>query len=163
MRCTRQLAAVASIVLLTLVAGNPAAGRGGLSRELWSTTRINALPREVRMSLAHWATTCGGPLSAGNLFDRYIQDRRSGNQFIALHFHDLRCDHQVVCKASGCLHEVFMSKNGVYRLVWSGYVKDIELKQLDNGAALEISCDGNQAGCSRVLRWSGSHFVGPTN
>jgi hypothetical protein len=162
MRCTRQLTAVASVVLLILAALNPASGRGGLSREHWSATRIKAFPREVRMSLERWASTCGEPLSAGNLFDRYIQDHGSGNQFIALHFHDLRCDHQLVCKASGCLHHVYASKGGAYRLVWSNYARDIELKQLGNGTGLEITCDSDRSGCARHLRWNGSQFVNHT-
>jgi hypothetical protein len=148
-------ALLAAFILTT----TPAIGRSaGMSRETWSESRIRALPSGVRDSVQHTASSCGAHLSAGAGLDRYLQDG-AGDRFIALHFHDLRCGRQAVCNTSGCLHQVYVSSRGGYRLVWSGYVGDVELKQVGGGAALEISCSVEGARCSPRLRWDGSRFV----
>lgn len=145
--------------ILVLIQPPPASGRAsGLSREHWSETRVQGLPQEIRDAIRHVAGSCGTPLSAGSAFDRYLQDG-AGNRFIALHFNDLRCDHQLVCNSSGCLHQVYVSRGHGYRLVWSGFVQDVELKQIGTSAALGVTCSIESSRCSGVLRWSGSGFA----
>src|SRR5215467_11013287 len=94
-----------AMALIGLAAAPAASGRGGLSGNYWSATRVGALPSELRDRLAGLQSACGGPLSAGPSFTREIRDPRSAETFIALHLHDLHCDHQAVCRESGCLHE----------------------------------------------------------
>ncbi len=154
---TRGVVALAAIAAGMAIAAPAALGRSSLSHEVWSEARVRTLPSGIRGGLEHVAASCGLPLSAGNAFDRYLQDG-AGDRFVALHFHDLRCDHQSVCNSSGCLHQVYMSKGGDYRLVWSGYVGDIELKQVGAAAALDVTC-AEGAACSRLLRWNGARFA----
>jgi hypothetical protein len=42
-----------------------------------------------------------------------------------------------MCNAFGCLHHVYEAKSGDYRLVWSGYVRDVQLEQLGNALRLK--------------------------
>jgi hypothetical protein len=159
----RAYGAVALAVLgLLIPAYVPTAfGRaGGLSREYWSETRIPNLPPDIRAAIQKVTASCERPLAARSTFDRYLQDR-SGDRFVALHFQDLRCGHQAVCNASGCLAQVYESNGGHYRLVWSGYVADIELEQIGTVAGLNITCSGVQPGCSGPLRWNGLRFTRP--
>jgi len=150
-----------AVLTLLIVANAPTAfGRaGGFSQDYWSETRILSLPPDVRASVQKITASCERPLAARSSFDRYLQDG-AGDRFIALHFQELRCDHRAVCDASGCLHQVYESNGGRYRLVWSGYVADIELKQVGAVGGINIACSIARPGCSKLLRWSGSHFAG---
>ena len=159
----RECSAVAVAVLALLIFGDvpTAFGRGGgLSQEYWSEARILNLPPDVRAAIQKITTSCERPLAARSSFDRYLQDR-SGDRFIVLHFHDLRCHDQAMCSGSGCLHQVYESNGGRYRLVWSGYATDIELKQMGIVAGFNIGCSIAQPGCSKLLQWNGAHFAGP--
>jgi hypothetical protein len=147
----------ASMTAVLAIAAPAAFGRSGLSHDTWSEARVRTLPSGIRGGVEHVAASCGRPLSAGSAFDRYLQDG-TGDRFVALHFHDLRCDHQSVCNSSGCLHQVYALKGGDYRLVWSGYVGDIELKQVGAAAVLDVTCAEGSA-CSRLLRWNGARFA----
>jgi hypothetical protein len=130
-----------AVALLTLAGLLPAAGIGtGFAKDPWSTSRVRQLPPEVRARIERSAADCEEPRAARASFDRYIQDRSSNDRFIALHFHDLRCNSQVVCKPSGCL-QVYVSKGGPYRLVFNAYVSDVELKHLGSTTAVEITCE----------------------
>jgi hypothetical protein len=157
----RECGAIMFAVLALVIFTNepPAFGRaGGISREYWSEARILNLPPEVRAEIQKIAPSCERPLAAHSTFDRYLQDK-SGDHFISLRFQNLRCDHQAVCNASGCLQQVYMSNGGRYRLVWSGYAADIELEQMDPVGGLNVTCSVAQPGCSRLLRWNGSRFA----
>jgi hypothetical protein len=68
-------------------------------------------------------------LAAEHSFARYFQ---SGNaKLIGLHFEHLRCgDRAAVCKAAGCLHQVYISTGGKYRLLKSSYVPELDLTQV---------------------------------
>lgn len=78
---------------------------------------------------------------------------------MALHFELFGCnDRARMCTSAGCLHHVYSATEAGYRLVFTGYVDELELK-LENGApAIGISC--RQAGlhCRRTLLWNGHSF-----
>ena len=94
----------------------------------WNPQHLTGLPVEVRNAIASYARVCG-PLAAEHSFVRYFQ---SGNaKLIGLHFEHLRCGNRAaVCKAAGCLHQVYISTGGRYRLLSSSYVPELDLTQV---------------------------------
>jgi hypothetical protein len=75
---------------------------------------INGLPAEVRNALAHM---CRGP-QAQHQFAGYSQNLRT----LVLHFEHLHCaDRGAFCTQAGCLHRVYVSEGGRYRLLRSYY------------------------------------------
>jgi len=154
-------AATFAIVSLVGLAGiSPAAARSAApSEDPWNPAHFGGLPGVVRATVEHSARACGSPLIAMHLFSRYIQDRVTGDRFIALHFEDLHCPNkQAVCTAAGCLHQVFVSKGGPYRLILSLHAPEIELKLIGGSAAVEIECGETPESCVRDFRWDGSHL-----
>ena len=125
--------------LLTLDGGMISAeARGGPGAEnRWNAQHIEQLPAEVRSAIASYARVCGGPLAAEHFFALYF---RSGNaNLIGLHFERLRCaDRAAVCKAAGCLHQVYISTGGRYRLLSSSYVPELDLTQVKIAAAAVV-------------------------
>jgi len=71
-------------------------------------------------------------------------------------------DRAALCTSSGCLHQVYISADGAYRLVFSANVSDTTLKFLDHAPAIEIDCErfGPQD-CPHALRWNGRRFASP--
>ncbi len=100
----------------------------------WNPQHIDGLPSEVRKAIAHYARICGGPLAAEHSFARYFQNGTV--KLIGLHFEGLRCGNRgAVCKASGCLHQVYISRGGgPYRLLSSAYVPELDLTQIKGSA-----------------------------
>jgi hypothetical protein len=75
---------------------------------------VNGLPAEVRDALAHM---CRGA-QAQHPFAGYSQNSRT----IVLHFEHLHCaDRGAFCSQAGCLHQVYVSAGGRYRLLRSYY------------------------------------------
>jgi hypothetical protein len=75
---------------------------------------INGLPSEVRSALAH---KCRGA-QAQHQFAVYSQNSRA----LVLHFEHLHCsDPGAFCRQAGCLHQVYVSADGRYRLLRSYY------------------------------------------
>ena len=75
---------------------------------------INELPAEVRNALAHM---CRGA-QAQHQFAGYSQNLRT----LVLHFERLHCaDRGAFCTQGGCLHQVYVSTGGRYRLLRSYY------------------------------------------
>ena len=96
----------------------------------WNPQHINQLPAEVRNAISPYARVCGRPLAAEHLFALYY---RSGNaNLIGLHFERLRCgdNRPAVCRPAGCLHQVYISTGGRYRLLSSSYVPELDLTQV---------------------------------
>jgi hypothetical protein len=166
MRQRSKLDVLVAVGLFTLAGLAPAAARsGGTSTDdPWNPAHIGGLPQEIRAGIEHSTRACGASVAAKHLVSRYIEDRGSGERFIALHFDEIRCEHRAsICTAAGCLHQVYASKGGPYRLVLSVYAPEIELKHLGNAAAVEVACGPSSRRCSRLLRWNGAHFVPQDN
>jgi hypothetical protein len=94
----------------------------------WNPQHMD-LPVEVRNAIAPYARVCGGPLAAEHSFVRYFQSGTA--KLIGLHFEHLRCaDRAAVCRPTGCLHQVYISSGGRYRLLRSSYVPELDLTQV---------------------------------
>jgi hypothetical protein len=129
----RQLQLTVIAALLVLAGSSSASARGGMPPEYrWNSQHIDQLPAEVRKAISPYARICGGPLAAEHSFAIYY---RSGNaNLIGLHFERLRCGNRdAVCKPSGCLHKVYISTGGPYRLLSSSYVPELDLTQVKIG------------------------------
>jgi hypothetical protein len=153
-------AIVSTMLTLTPIWFSPlAAARGGISHtDAASTRHVEELPSEIRNATGRWTSTCGAPLKARPLFAHYLGDSAAGYRLIALHFHELGCsDREVLCTNQGCLHEVYISTDGAYRLVFSANVPDITLVLLDHAPAIEIHA-GIFGWQSPILRWNGHGF-----
>ena len=96
---------------------SPAFARGGVLHPLdppLNPQHINALPAEVRNALAHMCTGA----QAQHQFAGYSQNSRT----LVLHFEHLHCgDRGAFCTQAGCLHQVYVSAGGRYRLLRSYY------------------------------------------
>jgi hypothetical protein len=137
------------------------AARGGMSHtDVASTRHIEELPSEIRNALGRWQSACGAPLKARALFAHYLGDSAVGYRLIALHFHELSCANGAgLCTNRGCLHQVYISTDGAYRLAFSANVPDITLTFLDHTPAIEIDGEISSWQGPRVLRWNGRGFV----
>jgi hypothetical protein len=138
----------------------PVLARGDTpSEDPLSPAHIEGLPPEVRASIERATRACGAPVAALHLFSRYIQDRVTGDRFIALHFEDVHCvNRAAICTTAGCLHQVYVSKGGPYRAILNVYAPEIEFKLSDGAAIVEIACGQTAGACARDLRWDGSHL-----
>jgi len=116
---------------LVVLAGSFSAGaRSSMpADDRWNPQHIDVLPSEVRNAIVPYARICGGPLAAGHSFVRYTV------KLIGLHFENVRCGNRAsICKASGCLHQVYISRGGgPYRLFTSAYVPELDLTQIKIG------------------------------
>jgi hypothetical protein len=99
------------------------------AEDRWNPQHIDGLPAEIRSAIAPYARVCGGPLAAEHSFVRYFQ--REAAKLIGLHFEHLRCNNRAaVCTAAGCLHQVYISTGGKYRLLRSLYVPELDLTEV---------------------------------
>ena len=151
-----------TFVLLFVASFLPLAqARGGMaSEDRWAPAHIDGLPGEIRRSLVRWQRMCGVPAAAEHQFALYLESPDKRHQFIALHFEQFRCtDRTALCTKAGCLHQVYVSAGGTYRLVLSTHVSELELKIVGKAPAVEIACAQSPGGCLRTLIWRGSRFV----
>ena len=124
-----QLAVIAA--LLVLAGSISASARSSMpADDRWNAQHIDALPPEVRNTIASYTRMCGGPLAAEHSFARYFQN--GSVKLIGLHFENLRCGNRdSICRASGCLHQVYISRGGgPYRLWRSAYVSEVDLTRI---------------------------------
>jgi hypothetical protein len=111
-----KLALIAIGLLATASLALPAFARGGLHLldPAWNPQHISGLPAEVRNALAH---RCRDSKSE-HQFARYSQNLR----ILVLHFEHFRCgDRGPLCTQAGCVHQVYISTGGRYRLLRSYY------------------------------------------
>ena len=160
----RRITTITTMLAITVIWLTPLAmARGGIShRDVASTRHIEELPLEMRSALARWQSACGVPLAPRDSFAHYLGDKAIGYRLISLHFHELSCINKTtLCTAQGCLHQVYVSTDGVYRLAFSANVPDVTLTFLDGRVpAIEIDCDTFSTQCRpRVLRWNGRGFA----
>ena len=95
----------------------------------WNPQHISGLPAEIRNAIAPFARVCGGQLAAEHSFATYFQ--RGTAKLIGLHFEHLSCPNRAaLCSAAGCLHQVYISTGGRYRLLSSSHVPELDLTQI---------------------------------
>jgi len=123
------------VIALMALSVIPVRARSAISTEdRWNPQHIEILPAEIRQVIAAHARACGGALAADHSFVRYFQ--RGTVKFIGLHFEHLRCgDRRAVCTAAGCLHEVYVSTGGRYRLMRSSHVRELDLTDVNMPAS----------------------------
>jgi hypothetical protein len=129
----RQLYMTATAALLVLAGSISAGARSSMpADDRWNPQHIDGLPPEVRNAIASYARICGAPLAAEHSFARYFQNGTV--KLIGLHFKGLRCGNRGAdCKSAGCLHQVYVSTGGRYRLLSSSYVPELDLTQVKVG------------------------------
>jgi hypothetical protein len=109
---------IASGLLATISQASPAVARSGGMHSEDSWNPISWLPSEVRNALARM---CRGESRAQHQFARYFQNSRT----LVLHFEHFRCgDRGPLCTQAGCLHQVYTSAGGRYRLLRSYYAPE---------------------------------------
>lgn len=74
----------------------------------WDPHHINQLPITIRRAVL---AKCPSRPSAGHYFVTYFRDE------VRLHFEHLYCEGVSFCDRSGCLHQVYGSARGRYRLL----------------------------------------------
>lgn len=153
---------IASIFLLGLVAAPATSGaavaRGGIAREQpYAEEHIDMLPGDIRSGLARLEPACGGKAAAAHYFSTTIE--AGGRSFRSLHFEEFSCSGRAaVCRPVGCLHEVYVTVGSHSRRVFSAYVQDVRMVDMDGAAGLVVT-----GSPSRTLRWNGRAFVGAGN
>jgi hypothetical protein len=93
--------------------------RGGLAAEdRWNPHHISDLPAEIQNAVAR---VCGRSPKAEHRFAGYFENSRR----IVLHFEHLSCASSgALCTQAGCLHQVYVSTGGNYRLLRSFYAPE---------------------------------------
>lgn len=155
------VAMMATTLLIVAAFSSPAASlSGGRVEDRWHPFHISQLPDEIRRPLARLERICGSPPMAEHYFATYLSGR--GQQFISLHFEHFRCNSRsAICPQEVCLHQVYVSTAGRFRLSVSVHVPELEMKLIEDAPAIEIACEGPSVGCTRVLIWNGTRFVSP--
>lgn len=124
----------------------------------WAPEHIEALPPDIRRDVEGHAKACGNPAAASHYFSLSIE--ASGLLFRAQHFEDFACDRRSsVCRAAGCLHEVFVDDGRRQRQVFSIYARDIKLTNEGGIAGIEVFDDAG----ARSYMWNGRHFLAKRN
>lgn len=111
-----KLALLAIGLLALFIQATSAFARSGgpVHEDPWNRQHIDGLPSEVRSVLAG---LCRSP-RAEHQFASYFQNSR----VLVLHFEHWRCgDRGPLCTNRGCLHQVYISTGGLYRLLKSCY------------------------------------------
>lgn len=147
------LLSAAMVCVLTLSSH----ARGGAAQEdRWHARHVSWLPREIQNAVLQYQAPCGS-LAATHQFALSLDG--GPVQLIALHYENFRCDNRrAICSNAGCLHEIFASRGGTYRLVQRIYASDIELKLVNQRPALAVE---RSAGKTQIMVWNGRRFVAP--
>jgi hypothetical protein len=106
----------AIVIAVLMSASSSAWARGGMAPEdRWNPHHIGDLPSEIQNAVAR---LCGQSSKAEHHFAGYFENSRR----IVLHFEHFRCDGRgALCTEAGCLHQVYVSTGGPYRLLKSYY------------------------------------------
>ena len=103
-------------LIALLLTCNQSSAKGGnyQMEDRYNPQHIDSLPPEVRNSILH---ICAEP-KVLHTFARYVD----ASKRIVLHFEHFVCDGEgTYCTPSGCLHQVWASEGGHYRLMRSYY------------------------------------------
>jgi len=124
-----RLALIAELFVASSIISAQGRSAGTPPEDRWNPQHIGGLPAEIRHAIAEYARRCGGSLAAEHSFVRYFQ--RGTAKLIGLHFEHLRCaDRAALCRSTGCLHQVYVSTGGPYRLLRSFYVPELDLAEV---------------------------------
>ena len=149
----------ASVFLGSLLAAcygtGPLDARGSSGGENpWSAEHVGGLPADMRSAVDARARGCGNAPAARHYFSTSITV--GGQLFRSLHFEDFACGNRAaVCRAEGCLHEIYVEANGRYRRIFSIYAGDLTMGS--DGAVLVIDVTGGRS--SGRYRWDSNRLV----
>src|SRR5689334_25367095 len=106
----------AIVVAVLMSIPSSAFARGGLAAEdRFNPRHISDLPTEIQNAVTRM---CGPSSKAEHHFAGYFEK----SQRIVLHFEHFSCDgRRALCTQAGCLHQVYVSTGGPYRLLRSYY------------------------------------------
>jgi hypothetical protein len=143
------------LVLAVCCAADPCGARESSGGERpWASEHVGGLPADIRQAVDRHAQACGNAIAAGHYFSTSISV--GGQQFRSLHFEELACRNRAtICRADGCLHEIYIRTDGHFRRVFSAYADDLRMGA--DGEALVIDVSGGPL--SGTYRWSGLRFV----
>lgn len=117
------------VAALALSAGLASAHGAMRTEDQWDPRHVSQLPNEVRIVAEARLRACAGKPAASHGFTRYFT--RGHVQLIGLHYEHARCGGQpVFCNPNGCLHQVYISTGGRFRLLQSSYVPEIDLTEV---------------------------------
>lgn len=152
----RVLAAFVTGALIGLLC-TPAQAQGRYAgHEAWGAYHVTGLPDEIRLGVLKRQRACGAPIAATHFFA--VPSVVGTDRFISLHFENLWCPNTTaVCRADNCLHEIYASSGGRYRLGYSGYVRETKITGDGGAASLEIA---DRTSENLLLhQWNGKRFV----
>lgn len=114
------------------------AAKSGIARERpYAAEHINRLPGDIQRGLDRLKRTCGERAAATHYFSTTIAAR--GLHFRSLHFENFACGRREgVCRPNGCLHEIYLVRDGRSRRVFSAYVGDVKLINVNSTIGLEV-------------------------
>ncbi|MBR0965613.1 hypothetical protein JQ554_16130 [Bradyrhizobium diazoefficiens] len=120
----------------------------------WSTNHLAQLPAELQSRVLLLQRACGSEISAQHYFSTSIEI--GGESFRALHFQNLSCQNrQIICHASGCLHEIYRRGNGTFGKIFGLFAEDVRMEN-DSGILLIRATLGGE---TKTFRWTGRTFV----
>jgi hypothetical protein len=156
----RSIAAITIVSLFgSTLALHAKASNPTLPEDPLNPAHVETLPREVRASIGRVSRACGAGFGAKHAFSRSIQDRVTGDRFISIHFDETHCDNRAaICTTAGCLHQVYVSKGGPYRVILNVYASEVTLKLVDGATVVEVACRQTADACIGELRWDGSRL-----
>ena len=110
---------LAIVVAALMSTSSSAFARGGMAAEdRWNPHHLSDLPGEIKNAVARM---CGQSSRAEHYFAGYFENSRR----IVLHFEHFSCDGRgALCTQAGCLHQVYISTGGAFRLLRSYYGPD---------------------------------------
>jgi hypothetical protein len=108
-----------ALVVMPLITVPSFGGNFGRGEDGYNPQHIESLPPEVREGVFR---QCSTP-KALHTFAHYTDNL----QTVILHYEHLYCSTgDTLCRPSGCLHQVYGSSNGHYRLIRSYYAPEWE-------------------------------------
>jgi len=124
-----------TLALIAADAHGRSAGFTQNNRSVLSVRRLDRFPSPVRASLENAQHLCGEEdIRVRNGFLRYLTDP-SGDEVAAIHFDEFHCNSGALCSSQGCLHRVFVSHGGIYREIWQGVVRGIDMEVISGHAS----------------------------
>jgi hypothetical protein len=102
-----------AFIFVSLLSNQSSAKGSGIhSEDRYNPQHIDSLPPEIRKAIFHMCSTPRALHPFASYFDN--------SKRIVLHFEHFYCDQRhTFCSPSGCLHQVWVSAGGHYRLVRS--------------------------------------------
>jgi CelD/BcsL family acetyltransferase involved in cellulose biosynthesis len=132
-----------------------AAGAAGFAEEpAYAGHHIAGLPAEIRKIASSRAAACGNVAAAQHYFSVSIEGE--GRQFVSLHYDKFACKNRAtVCRADGCLHEIFVRSSNGWTPVFQAYAAETRLDNDGGRLCLKV----RRGWRTEAYSWSRSRFL----